>query len=103
MYIAESLADAHLVSNLVRSYGIKTHVFNQFANGAVGERPFTHTWPEVWVENDRDEAKALEIIESRSAEVPSSMEEVTCPGCGSQNPANFEICWDCAASLITNY
>lgn len=98
VYIAENLADAHLVSNLVRSCGIKTHVFNEFANGAVGELPFTHTWPEVWIENDRDEARALEIIENRGAAV-SSDENLSCTECGQNNPANFGICWNCAAPL----
>ena len=98
VYIAESLADAHLVSNLIRSWGIESHIFNEFADGAVGELPFTHTWPEVWIENDEDEARALEIIANRSASVSSS-EDVVCTECEQDNPANFEICWNCSAPL----
>ncbi len=98
VYIAESLADAHLVSSLIRSYGIQTHVFNEFANGAVGELPFTHTWPEVWIEDDQYESQALDIIARRKTGSPSSV-EFECPDCGEMNPDNFEICWNCSASL----
>ena len=98
VYIAESLADAHLVSNLIRSCGIESHIFNEFADGAVGELPFTHTWPEVWIENDEDETRALEIIANRSTSVSSS-EDVVCTVCEQDNPANFEICWNCSAPL----
>ena len=98
VYIAENLADAHLVSNLIQSHGIETHVFNEFSHGAVGELPFTHTWPEVWVKNDRDESRALEIVESREIR-PYTSDEYICKNCEQPNPANFDICWNCSASL----
>lgn len=98
VYIAENLADAYLVSNLIRSCGIKTHVFNEFALGAMGELPFTHTWPEVWVEKDSDESRALDIIAQRPIETHLD-EEVQCTNCEQLNPANFEICWNCATRL----
>lgn len=99
VYIAENLADAHLVCNRIRESGISAHVFNEFSNGAVGELPFTHTWPEVWVENDCDESKAFAIIENcQSTEIDES--EMMCPECSQMNPTNFEICWSCSAQLV---
>ncbi len=98
VYIAENLADAHLISNLIRRSGIEVHVFNEFAHGAVGELPFTHTWPEVWIENDRDEQQAVKIIAERTAR-QQLIGELDCPDCGQQNPANFEICWNCSTDL----
>ncbi len=98
VYIAENLADAHLICNRVRENGIAAHVFNEFSNGAVGELPFTHTWPEVWVEQDQDESRALDIIASCRAAQPDDR-EIKCPQCEQMNPANFEVCWNCAALL----
>ncbi len=98
IYTAENLTDAYLVSNLIRENGIDNHVFNEYANGAVGELPFAHTWPEVWIENDSDEQRALAIIASRQ-QLTDSLVERECPSCGQLSPANFEICWDCSADL----
>lgn len=99
VYIAENLADAHLVCSRIREHGISAHVFNEFSNGAVGELPFTHTWPEVWVESDRDQSSALTIIENfQRADIDES--EITCPECGQMNPTNFEICWSCSAQIM---
>ncbi len=101
VYIAENLADAHLVCNRIRESGIPAHVFNEFSNGAVGELPFTHTWPEVWVENDQDEGSALEIVkECQPVEFVDA--ESACPECGQLNPVNFEICWSCSAQLVAD-
>ena len=98
VYIAENLADAHLVCNRIRESGITAHIFNEFADGAVGELPFTHTYPEVWVENERDQRNAREIIEQ--CEAQSLIEEETeCSVCSQPNPANFEICWNCSNDL----
>ena len=101
VYIAENLADAHLVYNRIQVEGISAHVFNEHTHGAVGELPFTHTWPEVWIENDDDESRALEIIEAtRKASVEEG--EIACPKCDQINPINFEICWNCSEELVTD-
>ena len=101
VYIAEHLADAHLVCNRMRDNGIHAQVFNEFSHGAVGELPFTHTYPEVWVEYDRDEANARLIVENFESRVAVSG-ELICPGCSQPNPANFEICWNCSTILSAN-
>ncbi len=98
VYIAEHLADAHLVCNRMRDNGIHAQVFNEFSHGAVGELPFTHTYPEVWVEYDRDEANARLIVENFESRVAVSG-ELICPSCSQPNPANFEICWNCSTIL----
>ena len=97
-YVAESLADAYLLRSRLLSIGIKAHVFNEFADGAVGELPFTHTWPEVWLERECDEQAAAATLEAHCK--PAEAEgEIRCAACGESNPLNFEICWSCAAGL----
>ena len=101
VYIAEHLAEAHGIRNRLQENGISAHVFNEFSNGAVGELPFTHTWPEVWVENDRDEPAALAVIEAcKQVEVVEG--ESACRQCGQMNPMNFEICWNCSTQLVAD-
>jgi hypothetical protein len=82
----------------MRDNGIHAQVFNEFSHGAVGELPFTHTYPEVWVEYDRDEANARLIVENFESRVAVSG-ELICPSCSQPNPANFEICWNCSTIL----
>ena len=98
VYIADSLADAYLVCNRLLESGINAQVFNEYSNGAVGELPFTHTWPEVWVENDRHVAFARQIVEHREL-FDANLNDVQCPQCGEANPVNFEVCWNCSADL----
>ena len=98
VYIAENLADAYLVCNRIQQSGITVHVLNEFADGAVGELPFTHTYPEIWVENERDRRIAREIIDQCEADAMIEAECI-CTHCSESNPANFEICWSCSQPL----
>lgn len=98
VYIAENLADAQLLRNRMEAVGIKAHVFNEFAHGAVGELPFTHTWPEVWVERDDDLERADPVLEAHGR-TRDSDGVTSCAACGETNPSNFEICWSCGSGL----
>ncbi len=98
IYIAENLADAHILCSRLGEHGIQGHIFNEFVQGAVGELPFTHAWPEVWVERDRDEARALEIVQEYE-EDESHLSDISCPHCHLSNPANFHLCWNCSADM----
>ena len=97
-YVAASLADAHLLCSRLLSIGVKAHVFNEYAEGAVGELPFTHTWPEVWLERESDEPAASAALEAHCRRTDSE-QDVRCEACGEISPMNFEICWSCATEL----
>ncbi len=101
VYIAQNLSDAHLVCNRIRQSGITAHIFNEHADGAVGELPFTHTYPEIWVENERDRENARKIITMCEKQSEAHTEHV-CPNCSERNPGNFEICWNCSGLLSEN-
>jgi Putative prokaryotic signal transducing protein len=98
LYRAANLPDAHILRGLLAQAGIQAHVFNENAQGGLGQLPFTEAWPEVWVSEDRDLIRAREIVQAfeRSPEVSAS---VRCPGCAEDNPSSFQLCWSCGASL----
>lgn len=98
IYSAATLPDAHLIVGLLGQAGIPARVFNENAQGGVGEIPFVHAWPEVWVEDERDAGRALEVIRDFDRNKGTDR-QVACPGCGEQNPENFEVCWNCGAAL----
>ena len=98
IYSAASLPEAHLLLHRLQAEGIAAKVFNENAQGAVGELPFTHTYPEVWIERLEDEEKARLVIhkfEMRSISTPGWH----CQTCGEHNPATFEVCWQCGSTL----
>ena len=97
IYSAATLPDAHLVVGLLAQAGIAAKVFNENAQGGIGEIPFTQAWPEVWLEDERDIGPALDVI--RRLERKGSNLQIGCKACGEMNPENFEICWNCGVAI----
>jgi hypothetical protein len=94
VYTAAHLPEAYLVRGLLANAGIAACVFNEYALGAMGELPPAVIHPEVWLEDDRDFALARRVIE-RYEQDRAATGNRTCPGCGEENPAGFEVCWHC--------
>jgi hypothetical protein len=98
VYCAANLPDAHLMLHLLTAEGIAARVFNENLQGGLGDIPFTHTYPEIWLENDRDFARARELIKAREL-TPVDTATTICPKCGEENPRNFQLCWNCGEGL----
>ncbi len=81
------------VKNLIDAQGISTFIKNEFAQSAVGEISAFDSWPEVWVHNDEDFERAMEI--SKFSQNSIKGEDWTCQSCSEKNDPSFEICWNC--------
>lgn len=97
IYIAANLMDAQLAVDVLATQGIKAHIFNANAVGAVGELATMQMWPEIWVEEDGDADTAKRLLHEVHA-APSSVSKA-CPQCGEENPGNFLSCWNCGQML----
>ncbi len=97
LYTAADLPEAHLVMQLLARAGIETQVFNEHAQGGLGEIPFTHAWPEVWVIEDTDLQRAQRVLDAWRS-TPATPPR-RCRGCGEENPGTFETCWRCGHPL----
>ena len=98
IYSAATLPDAHLVRGLLGQAGIEAKVFNENAQGGMGEIPFTHAYPEIWIIDERDSERAREVI--RQYERPGPHVAILrCPACSEDNPGNFQLCWNCGEAL----
>jgi hypothetical protein len=95
--IATTLLDAQLAVDVLSSLGIVTHIFNANAAGALGEVPFMQAQPEVWVDDDAQEARARATLSALSN--APLRDEKACPHCGELNPGNFLSCWQCGRAL----
>ena len=98
LYTANNLIEAQLIINLLGQAYVPAKLFNIHAQGAVGELPFTHAYPEIWIMHDDDLEKAQAVIHIYEN---SPIEEgyVYCPACNEQNPRNFQLCWQCGEGL----
>jgi hypothetical protein len=98
VYSAATLPDAHMMRGLLSQAGIEAKVFNENAVGGMGEIPFTHVYPEVWVVNEGDLQRARELV--KEFEHPTANPgPVVCPRCGEENPGNFQTCWSCGENI----
>jgi rubrerythrin len=80
--------------------GIATELRNASGSSLMGSVPFTQVYPELWVLDVADEARALAVVEEhRSAKAVLETEAWTCTSCGESNPGNFAECWSCGAPV----
>ena len=95
---AASLPDAHILRGLLEQEGIEVHVFNENAQSGVGQLPVAEALPELWVDDEKDWQRATEVVRRFEA-APRIDATLRCAACGEDNPGNFQVCWNCGASL----
>ena len=93
IYSHENTFIVHNIKNLVEAAGIEVFVKNEFAQGAIGEVSTFDAWPELWVADERDFDKAVEIVSA--AQGDNGAADWVCDHCGEVNAASFELCWQC--------
>ena len=79
--------------NIVENAGISVSLKNEYAAGGAGELSAIDSWLELWVVNDEDSEKAIQLLESIQDDDPSK--EWVCTSCNEKNAGSFEICWNC--------
>jgi hypothetical protein len=94
VYTNESSLLVSNVKNIIEAQEIAVFVKNEYAQGAVGEISAFDTWPEIWVANDSDFDRVMEIVNA-SQEGSTNAVDWTCIKCAEENDASFEICWKC--------
>ena len=98
LYSAASLPDAHLIRNLLDQAGIDAHVFNENAQGGVGQLPVMEACPQIWIVDERDLERARQILEAFE-QMPAVRSNLRCQQCSEDNPTTFQLCWNCGSSL----
>ncbi len=92
-----NLPEAHILRGVLEQSGIETRVFNQHAQGGVGQLPVMDAWPELWVEEEDIERAAAVLDAFRQAPAVSAARR--CSACAEDSPGNFQVCWNCGALL----
>ena len=92
----DSLITINHYKNLLESEGIPAFIRNEHLGSIVGEMPFQEVWPQLWVKNDLDFDRAVELINQQSLAAESPSVPWTCEKCGLEIEGQFEVCWNCA-------
>ena len=102
VFIATNPVNAHLLKGVLEGENIQSVVQGEYLWGARGEIPVTsETSPSVWVVDDADYDRAMEIVSNFQAEEDNSdlrSAEWKCKKCGERNEGQFTECWQCGTS-----
>ena len=97
-YRASDRIQAYVIRDVLSFHGIKAHVFNEHMSSIVGDVPPDVALPQVWLDDAADQARADAVLREHHA-AGRRDGVVFCRACSEENPASFEICWSCGASL----
>lgn len=92
VYTHDQLLMVNHVRNLLDIANIKSELKNEFMAGGAGDLAPLDTWPELWVETN-DFKNAKQVIAQMDND---SMLVWYCLKCDEENPATFDICWQCS-------
>jgi len=82
---ADSLITINHYKNLLTSEGIPAFIRNEYLGSIVGEMPFQEAWPQLWVKNDLDYDRALQLIDEANTLNESPAAAWRCKHCRSEN------------------
>ena len=95
---ADSLITINHYRNLLQSEGIASFIRNEYLGSIVGEMPFQEVWPELWVRDDLDYDRAVELLDDDKRMSESPAAGWRCPQCGEENEGQFAVCWSCGTA-----
>ena len=98
VYRAADSQEAERLRETLESEGIEARVVEDLLQGTLGcVRPIAA--PRLWV-HAKDFERARRIVEEQLQRVRGGTppgNQWTCPQCGEQNEATFDLCWSCQA------
>lgn len=92
VFSSDNIFIVHNVKNIIAEQDIDIFMKNEFIQGAAGELAPLDTWPEIWVVNDDDYARAVQAVDSIET---NNKTKWICNHCLEENEGSFEICWQC--------
>jgi len=92
---ADHPLQAAIWADTLRAAGIRCEVRNTTLSGAMGEIPFLECAPQLWVLDERDAARAGEVLEQLRRPVTGAPWH--CTECGEEGEPQFGTCWKCGA------
>jgi len=91
----DSIITINHYKNILTSEGIPAFIRNEHLGSIVGEMPFQEVWPQLWVQNDLDYDRALQLIDAAKILDESPGTPWKCTSCKAENEGQFAACWQC--------
>ena len=101
VFASKDQAAIQIVRDLLHEQGIETKVFNESTAAVLGDIPFFHAMPEVWVLREEQVASAKAIVqsfESGDALDDRDRPDWICDQCGETIEGQFTSCWSCTGT-----
>ena len=106
VFVAQHPTEAHLVRGVLEAEGVLAVVQGESLFSARGEAPVTpDTLPSVWVINDADATRAVELLADyrlRAAAGGRATTPWVCSACGEEVDGQFSACWKCGVEDVPN-
>jgi len=98
LYEALDRIEAQMLKDELEGAGVEAVILGDYLAGAAGELP-TNIWPAVWVVEDRDLARAEELLAGFIQRTQEKQQSGgwRCSVCGEWVDAGFDLCWNCAS------
>ncbi len=84
-----------LCKSMLEEAGIPCMIQNEELCDIKGAVPFTECFPELWISEDGDFAKAIEIVSGWEHSPDNPHPAWSCPHCEELNEGQFTTCWNC--------
>ena len=82
------------IHSILEENGISCWIKNLNLSGAMGELPPIECWPEIWLIDEDDYGKALDIVHTYLAPTADDARDWKCE-CGEILEAQYRSCWKC--------
>jgi len=87
------------IRNLIENEDIRCIVKNEHLSSILGEIPPIECWAEVWIIDDTQNERAVEIVEKALASHDTLQEPSwICSKCSEELEGQFTECWNCGTS-----
>lgn len=101
VYRAANSTEAHLIKGMLEQHGMLVRIFGDGLSSGVGELPAEVMQVEIQVERGyRDLARQL-LREYEARASSSRAISWFCRSCNEENPAAFDLCWNCQRPDVT--
>ncbi|MGJ8670948.1 MAG: DUF2007 domain-containing protein [Oceanococcus sp.] len=99
VYSAPSLPTVAWLHERLSDAGIRCMIRNEFLSAGAGELPPHETWPSLCLFDDKDEARAKQMVaELSDTSQYDNLPDWECLNCGASNGAILGFCWQCQAA-----
>lgn len=85
------------MQSLLEANGIRTFVRNQYGSSVMGEIPFVEVVPQLFVLEEKDLARAKQLLQLDLPEDEPG-DDWVCPQCGIDVEGAFDRCWKCGVA-----